>query len=413
MFKNKRLWVLLALVTIVALLVTACQPAATPTPVPPTAVPPTAAPTPFIFGVILVGPYNDHGWSEAHYTAGQYAEKQVPGAKMIYVDNVNAAAKPGVTVPQLVDDMISKGAKIILTTSDDFKDGTLEAAQNHPELPIINVSGDHALKEGKDYQAPSNEANFMGRMEYGKMIAGCAAALTTQAGKIGYLGPLINDETRRLVNSAYLGANYCWTNYLKKNAADLKFKVTWIGFWFNIPGQTLDPTKVADDFYNGGYDVVISGIDTTEALVEASKMVKAGKKVWAIPYDFEGACNEAPEVCLGVPYFNWGPAYVKAIKAVQDGTYKQYWDWNGPDWKDINNPDTSAVGFVKGTALSADASAKVDTFIKGLGDGSIVLFKGPLNYQDGTTYLKDGEVATDLQVWYMPQLLQGMEGPSK
>jgi len=413
MFTNKRLWALLALVTIVALLVTACRPAATPTPVPPTAVPPTAAPTPFIFGVILVGPYNDHGWSEAHYTAGQYAEKQVPGAKMIYVDNVNAAAKPGVTVPQLVDDMISKGAKIILTTSDDFKDGTLEAAQKHPELPIINVSGDHALKEGKDYKAPSNEANFMGRMEYGKMIAGCAAALTTQAGKIGYLGPLINDETRRLVNSAYLGAKYCWTNYLKKNVADLKFKVTWIGFWFNIPGQTLDPTKVADDFYNGGYDVVISGIDTTEALVEASKMAKAGNKVWAIPYDFVGACKEAPEVCLGVPYFNWGPAYVKAIKAVQDGTYKQYWDWNGPDWKDINNPDTSAVGFVKGTALSADASAKVDTFIKGLGDGSIVLFKGPLNYQDGTTYLKDGEVATDLQVWYMPQLLQGMEGPSK
>jgi simple sugar transport system substrate-binding protein len=413
MFKSKRLWALLALVTIVALLGTACQAAATPTPVPPTAVPPTAAPTPFIFGVILVGPYNDHGWSEAHYTAGQYAEKQVPGAKMIYVDNVNAAAKPGVTVPQLVDDMISKGAKIILTTSDDFKDGTLEAAKKHPELPIINVSGDHALKEGKDYQAPPNEANFMGRMEYGKMIAGCAAALTTQAGKIGYLGPLINDETRRLVNSAYLGAKYCWTNYLKKNAADLKFKVTWIGFWFNIPGQTLDPTKVADDFYNGGYDVVISGIDTTEALVEASKMAKAGNKVWAIPYDFEGACNEAPEICLGVPYFNWGPAYVKAIKAVQDGTYKQYWDWNGPDWKDINNPDTSAVGFVKGPALSADASTQVDTFIRGLGDGSIVLFKGPLNYQDGSVYLKDGEVATDLQVWYMPQLLQGMEGPSK
>ena len=413
MFTNKRLWALLALVTIIALLVTACRPAATSTPVPPTAVPPTAAPTPFIFGVILVGPYNDHGWREAHYTAGQYAEKQVPGAKMIYVDNVNAAAKPGVTVPKLVDDMISKGAKIILTTSDDFKDGTLEAAQKHPELPIINVSGDHALKDGKDYKAPSNEANFMGRMEYGKMIAGCAAALTTQAGKIGYLGPLINDETRRLVNSAYLGARYCWTNYLKKNAADLKFKVTWIGFWFNIPGQTLDPTKVADDFYNGGYDVVISGIDTTEALVEASKMAKAGKKVWAIPYDFVGACKEAPEVCLGVPYFNWGPAYVKAIKAVQDGTYKQYWDWNGPDWKDINNPDTSAVGFVKGTALSADVSTQVDAFIKGLGNGSIVLFKGPLNYQDGTMYLKDGEVATDLQVWYMPQLLQGMEGPSK
>ncbi len=28
---------------------------------------PTAAPEEFIFGVLMVGPYNDHGWSEAHY----------------------------------------------------------------------------------------------------------------------------------------------------------------------------------------------------------------------------------------------------------------------------------------------------------------------------------------------------------
>jgi hypothetical protein len=26
--------------------------------------------------------------------------------------------------------------------------------------------------------------------------------------------------------------------------------------------------------------------------------------------------------------------------------------------------------------------------------------------------LKDGEVATDLQIWYLPQLLEGMEGQS-
>jgi len=88
-------------------------------------------------------------------------------------------------------------------------------------------------------------------------------------------------------------------------------------------------------------------------------------------------------------------------------------DWNGPDWKDINNPDTSAVGFIKGTALSQESAEKVDAFVKGLGDGSINLFKGPLQFQDGKVYLKDGEAATDLQVWYFPQLLKGMEGPSK
>ncbi|PKO20616.1 MAG: BMP family ABC transporter substrate-binding protein [Chloroflexi bacterium HGW-Chloroflexi-1] len=419
---SRKFWGVIALLIVLSMVVGACAPAAAPTAVPTkapaapaTKVEPTkpAAGGEFTFGVILVGPYNDHGWSEAHYAAGKYAEAKIPGAKMIYVDNLNPGAKPGVTVPQVVDDLISKGARLILTTSDDFKDGTLEAAQKYPAVPIINVSGDQAWKDGKDFKAPKNESNFMGRMEYGKMIAGCAAALTTQTGKIGYLGPLINDETRRLSASAFLGAKYCWTNVLKKDAQDLKFKVTWIGFWFNIPGQTLDPTKVADDFYNSGYDVVISGIDTTEALVEAGKLAKAGKQVWAVQYDYKEGCKEAPEVCLGVPYFNWGPAYVKAIKMIQDGKWAQYWDWNGPDWKDIDNPDTSAVGFVKGPALSPDNAAKVDQFIKGLGDGSIVLFKGPLNFQDGSVYLKDGEVATDLQIWYMPQLLEGMEGPSK
>jgi len=243
------------------------------------------------------------------------------------------------------------------------------------------------------------------------MIAGVAAALTTKTGKIGYLGPLINDETRRLAASVYLGARYAWTEYLGKDPADLKFTVNWIGFWFNIPGFTSDPTLVANDFINQGYDVVVSGIDTTEALVEAGKAVAAGKEVWAIPYDFAGSLEEAPTVALGVPYFNWGPEYVAAVKAVQAGQWKSYWNWVGPDWADINNPDTSIVGFVKGEGLSAEASAKVDEFIAALA-GGLNLWTGPLNLQDGTNYLADGAVATDQQIWYLPQLLEGMEGQS-
>jgi simple sugar transport system substrate-binding protein len=403
----RRSWVGVVVLISILVFVTSCSREKASAP------PKSSSPQAFAFGVVLVGPYNDHGWSEAHYAAGKYVESKIPNSKMIYVDNVNPGAKPGVTVPQVVDDLISKGTKIIFTTSDDFKDGTLEAANRHPETPIVNVSGDHAWKEGKDYKAPKNESNIIGRMEYGKMMAGCAAALTTRTGKIGYLGPLVNDETRRLAASAYLGARYAWTQILKKDPRKLKFKVTWIGFWFNIPGQTLDPAKVAADFFNTGYDVVISGIDTTEGLIEASKMSKTGKRVWTVQYDYKEGCQEAEDVCLGVPYFNWGPAYVKAVKLVMDGKWTQYWDWNGPDWKDINNPDTSAVGFVKGKALSKANGETLDAFVRGLADGSVNLFKGPLQFQDGKIYLKEGEVATDLQIWYLPQLLKGMDGPSK
>ncbi len=69
------------------------------------------------------------------------------------------------------------------------------------------------------------------------------------------------------------------------------------------------------------------------------------------------------------------------------------------------------VGFVKGKGLAADDAATLDAFIAELA-GGLNLWTGPINLQDGTAYLADGEVATDQQVWYLPQLLEGMEGQS-
>jgi simple sugar transport system substrate-binding protein len=338
-------------------------------------------------------------------------EENVPGTKMIYLDKVNVGDRPGTTPAQLAEELVSKGAKMIIFNSDDMKDSAHDFTEANPDIIVVHASGDGNWEEGKDYKGLPNLANIMGRMEYGKMIAGCAAAMTSESGKIGYLGPLINEETRRLASSAYLGASYCWENYAGKDPADLEFEVNWIGFWFNIPGVTSDPTQVADDFYNNGFDVVISGIDTTEGLVEAGKMRADGKNVFAIPYDYEDACAEAPDACLGVPYFNWGPAYVDVIKSAKEGNFEPFFSWNGPDWEDINNPDTTAVGFVNGTALSAEASDVVAKFVAELADG-LNLWVGPLNLQDGTEYLKDGETATDYQVWYLPQLLEGMAGLS-
>jgi simple sugar transport system substrate-binding protein len=412
MLVKARLWSGIALLGVLALVAAACGDGGTATPGQTTAPGATEPAEPLTFGMILVGPQNDRGWSQAHFEGGQYVEEKL-GAKMIVLDKMNPADRPETTVPQVVDDMISQGAKLIFATSDDLKDGILEAAQAHPDVPMIWASGDSAWAEGRDYHPElENLGNVMGQMEYGKMIAGCAAALTSQTGKLSYLGPLINDETRRLANSAYLGARYCWENFRNESASGLAFNVNWIGFWFHIPGVTLDPTQVTNEFYDSGSDVVLSGIDTTEALVRAGQRAGAGEEVWSIPYDYRGACAEAPEICLGVPFFNWGPDYLEVVQSVQDGSFQATFEWTGPDWSDINNPDTSMIGYEKGDALSAENSEMLDQFIAGLADGSIQPYTGPLNYQDGTPYLADGEVATEEQIWYMPQLLEGMTGAS-
>jgi len=405
-------WSLLVL-TLLSLVLAACgsQPTTGSTPVP-TAVS-TEPTTPsageeFIFGMVLVGPINDGGWNQAHYEAAQYVVEKVPGVKFIYIDKVNPADRPNVKVEQAIEELIGQGARLIITNSAEFADGTNVAAAAHPEVAFIHASGDKVLTG----EAPPNVRNLMGRMEYGKMIAGCAAALTTEAGRLAYLGPLIDPETRRLVNSSYLGARYCWETYRGRPAEELAFKVTWIGFWSNIPGVTLDPTKVANDFINEGYDVILSGIDTTEALVEANKAAQAGKRVFAIPYDFKGACAQGEAVCLGVPYFNWGPDYKRLVELARAGKWEPAWEWTGPNWSNLNDPDTSMIGFVKGPALSAENAAKLDEFIAKLADGSLNLFTGPLYYQDGSVFVPEGQVADDKTIWYTSQLLAGIEGQS-
>ena len=143
--------------------------------------------------------------------------------------------------------------------------------------------------------------------------------------------------------------------------------------------------------------------------------------MFAVPYDFTGACDEAPEICLGVPYFHWGPVYTKVVQQVIDGTWAPAWDWVGPDWSDINNPDTSTIGFLPGAGLSEEASASLTDFIalltsyatNPLVPESFALWTGPLAKQDGTVLAESGQLVDPLDVWYLDQLLQGMVGASE
>ncbi|MCW5888242.1 MAG: hypothetical protein KIT07_08980, partial [Anaerolineales bacterium] len=162
-----------------------------------------------------------------------------------------------------------------------------------------------------------------------------------------------------------------------------------------------------------GVDVVLSGIDTTEAINVAGQRAAAGDAVWAVPYDYLAACDNAPDICLGVPFFNWGPDYLALATAVVDGSWSQSWVWSGPNWADLSDLDSSAVGWLNGPGLSEEAAADLADYISKLASGEVAVWTGPINLQDGSDYIAAGEVGSDEQVWYLPQLIEGMNGPSQ
>ena len=70
--------------------------------------------------------------------------------------------------------------------------------------------------------------------------------------------------------------------------------------------------------------MIVSGIDTTESVTVAKQKRQEGKEAWAMPYDYEGACEGADDVCLGVPYFNWGPDISRPVLSFHPLNWMKY-----------------------------------------------------------------------------------------
>ena len=388
--------------------------------------PSVAQDTPFVFGMVLVGPKDDRGWSQAHYEGGLYVKEQIVGSEMLTFESLNPADTPETTLADVVKQFVDEGATLIITTSDAFEEDTAQVAPQYPDVTFINVSGDDVLAG----TAPANLGNVMAASEWSRLIAGCAAALSSATGKIGYVGPLINSETRRMAASEYLGAEYCWDNYMEgEGPENTEFEVTWIGFWFNIPGVTLDPTEETKNFYNRGFDVVVSGIDTTEMVTVAGQELAAGNEVSVQPYNSLSGCDASPENCLGMVYYNWGPTYAKIAESVIDGSWVQAWDWVIPTFSDVEGEvfaEDSITGYMPHEGLSEGAQEVLAQFIEEIkvfaadetNAGQVFLWSDELVLSDGTTladFAGTNDVITEprLAVWYLPQLLQGMVGANE
>jgi simple sugar transport system substrate-binding protein len=325
-------------------------------------------------GFVYVGPVGDGGWTYEH-DQGRKAVVEAFGDKVetVYVENV----PEGPDAERVMTQMALEGADLIFTTSFGYMDPTINVAKKFPNVKFEHATG---------YKRADNVSTYSARFYEGRAVQGTIAGNLTKSNVIGYIGSYPIPEVIRGINSAFIHA--------KKVNPDVTFKIVWAYTWFD-PAKEADAAKV---LIEQGADVILQHTDSTapQAAAQAAGNV----------YTFGQASDMAeygPMPRVSSIIDNWGPYYVARTKAVMDGTWTSVDTWDGIA------PGMVGIGEIS-SAVPEDVKAAALALKDALADGSYHAFTGPLNKQDGTPWLADGETADDGTLAGMSFYVEGIEG---
>jgi simple sugar transport system substrate-binding protein len=309
---------------------------------------------------IYVGPIGDFGWSYQHHQGVLEMQKNLGGEEKVEIAYLESVPE-GADAERAIERFARSDCKIIFTTSFGYMDATNKVAGRFPDVKF-----EHATGFKREHP---NVSTYNSRFYEGRYVQGVIAAKMSKAGVAGYIASFPIPEVVMGINAFVLGA--------QSVNPDFKVKVVWANTWFD-PGKEADSAKALID---QGVDIITQHTDSTAAMqVAAERGVKAfGQASDMIKF--------GPETQLTSIVDDWGPYYTERVKAVIDGTWQQVDVWGGmKEGHVVMAPYTNMPDDVKKAAEEAEAKIK---------SGEFNPFTGPITKQDGTEWLKPGEVAED------------------
>ena len=324
-------------------------------------------------GFVYVGPIGDGGWTYEHHQ-GLLAVEEEFGDKVetMYVENV----PEGADAERVMTQMALQGADLIFTTSFGYMDPTINVAAKFPDVKFEHATG---------FKRADNVSTYSARFYEGRAVQGHIAGKLTQTNKVGYIASFPIPEVIRGINSAYIHA--------KKVNPNVEFSIIWVFTWF-------DPTKEADAakaLIDQGADIILQHTDSTAPLAAAEE---AGVLGFGQASDM-AAFTETSRI--GSIIDNWAPYYIERTRAVMDGTWESVDTWDGMD-----------TGMVEMGAMTdkipADVQAEAEAMMAAIAAGEYHPFTGPINKQDGSVWLAEGEVADDGALAGLSFYVEGVTG---
>ncbi|MCT8330329.1 BMP family ABC transporter substrate-binding protein [Albidovulum sediminis] len=324
---------------------------------------------------VYVGTIGDGGWTQAHHTAVMKAQEHFGDAVEFQWQE---SVPEGADSERVMTQMALGGCNIIFTTSFGYMDPTNAIAAKFP-----NVKFEHATGFKREHP---NVGIYNARFYEGRAIEGLIAGRMTQTNKIGYIASFPIPEVIMGINSYFLNA--------KKVNPDVELSVVWAYTWFD-PGKEADAAKALMD---AGVDVIAAHTDSTAALAEISK---AGGKVIGFGQASDMAeYKPSPRVTSIID--DWSPYYIRQIQAVIDGNWTSEDTWDGIA--------QGTVGIGEFTGLPDEVTKEAEALRDAIAAGSYHPFTGPINKQDGSAWLAEGQTAPDGDLLGMNFFVEGITG---
>jgi simple sugar transport system substrate-binding protein len=325
-------------------------------------------------GFVYVGPIGDGGWTYEHHQSALKMQAAIgDGVEIVWQESV----PEGADSERVMTQMALSGADIIFTTSFGYMDPTINVAARFPDVKFEHATG---------YKRADNVSTYSARFYEGRAIQGHIAGKMTKTNKIGYIASFPIPEVIRGINAAYIHA--------KKANPDVEFSVIWAYTWF-------DPAKEADSaqaLIEQGADVILQHTDSTAPQAAAQK---AGGVVTFGQASDMAEYGPFPRVSSIID--NWAPYYIDRVQAVIDGTWESTDTWDGIA------PGMVEIGEIS-DAVPADVKAEALALRDAIAAGDYFPFTGPINRQDGSVWLAEGETADDGTLAGMNFYVEGLTG---
>lgn len=321
--------------------------------------------------IILFGPKNDGGWSQAFEEARPLMEKAI-GSPIPMVEKVPEDAA-SITPP--AERFIQRGYNVIIGTAFGYSDTFKKLSEAHPKIAFLDASG--------TTNGPNLES-FYGRTYQSQYLCGMAAAAASRTGKLGFVAANPLPVVNWTINAFEMGARTI-------NPAATT-TVVFTGAWNDPVKERAATTALIDQ----GADVIGQHVDTPTPQIVAQERGVYGTGHHRDLTEF------APKATQCSSVWTWAKFLVPELEKIKDGTWAPSPYGAFPGIKE-GGTDIACCG----SAVSEENRKKIMAARQAIIDGDPI-FKGPLKDRTGKEQLAAGVAITDAQLWQMDWFVDGV-----